>query len=932
MKTMKKGVSVLLVFLLVFGMLAALPATVSAATDDSQMTRATADDSAVASATYGDFKYDVMKTNEGYQYIAITGYTGNDSYVNIPESIKGLYVQWIEDEAFYGTYSMQSVRIPDYVNFIGIDAFSLCENLEYVNLPEYLYALDTMAFYGCTSLKTVTIPASMEKIGIAPFAACMNLKEIKVEAGNTVFTSLGGVLYTSDKQYLIEYPSAKSGAIYKTTAQTKAIMPYSFIFNQTLTDIIVGNKCVSIGDYAFTRSPKLRTVLLPKSVTYIGDGAFDGLNGFTVYAERGSYAQKYCSNNGVRWTTPPVLVTGIKLNNTKLNWPVGKSGMFRATVTPSNAKNKSVTWKSSNTKVATVDANGRLTAVGAGTATITCTASDGNGAKATCAVTVYQPMKGITLNTNKLNWPIGKSGKFKATITPANAANKNVKWASSNPKAATVDASGKLTAVGVGSTTITCTAADGSGAKATCAVTVFQPVKSIKLNNTKLNWPVGKSGNFKATLSPSNAKYKTVNWSSSNPKAATVDVNGRLTAVGVGSATITCTSADGMAKATCAVTVYQPVGSIKLNTNKLNWPIGKSGNFKATISPANAGNKNVKWTSSNPKAATVDSKGKLTAVGVGSTTITCTAADGRGASATCTVTVYQPAKSIQLNNTKLNWPVGKSGYFKAVIAPNNAKYKNVTWKSSNPSVAKVDADGKLTSTGVGSATITCTSADGMAKASCAVTVYQQAKSIKLNNTKLNWPIGKTGIFKAVISPSNAKYKTVTWKSSNPSVAKVDTNGRLTAVGVGTATITCTSKDNFASAACAVTVYDPNAPAYKVGDKITYTAYLSGVTAPLCGIDASIRYDGSKLKLVENSISFPYIGNPLYNTHEKNEILFNTARVDGFDFTKQEVLVSAAFTVTNASFTDKDISLNIKKMIDFDSKALKGTVKETITKS
>lgn len=219
----------------------------------------------------------------------------------------------------------------------------------------------------------------------------------------------------------------------------------------------------------------------------------------------------------------------------------------------------------------------------------------------------------------------------------------------------------------------------------------------------------------------------------------------------------------------------------------------------------------------------------------------------------------------------------------------------------------------------------------MAKATCNVTVYQQAKSIKLNNTKLNWPIGKTGSFKAVISPSNAKYKTVTWKSSDPSVAKVDANGRLTAVGVGTATITCTSKDKFASATCTVTVYDPKASAYQVGDKVTYTAYLSGVDAPLCGIDASIRYDDSKLRYNEASLSFPYIGKPIYNTHEKNEIIFNSVKLDGYDFSKQEVLVRATFTVTSAAFTSKDISLELREMIDYNKKELKGTVKETITK-
>ena len=377
MKTMKKGISVLLVFLLVFGMFAALPATVSAATDESQAT----------SATYGDFVYQVLEV-EGMQFADILKYNGNDRNVTIPETIKGLPVMGIEAQAFSMNNDMYYVSIPQNVVYIGVDAFSACENLQEVKLPYYLTALDSEAFYACTSLKTVTIPENTVMMGYAPFAACINLQEIKVVADNPAFTSIGGVLYTKDKKQLINYPCGKSGSIYKVPAPTVEIMDYAFLWNKNLTEVIIQNKCKAIGDYVFGHAQKLKMIHVPSSVTKIGANPFGTQPGATVYAERGSYAQKYCSSNGIRWTTPPVLVTGIKLNTNSLNWPVGKSGTFRATVTPSNAKNKAVSWKSSNNKVATVDANGRLTAVGVGSATITCTANDGGGAKATCTVTV----------------------------------------------------------------------------------------------------------------------------------------------------------------------------------------------------------------------------------------------------------------------------------------------------------------------------------------------------------------------------------------------------------------------------------------------------------------------------------------------------------------------------------------------------------------
>ncbi|EHJ02125.1 Ig domain protein group 2 domain protein [Clostridium sp. DL-VIII] len=434
----------------------------------------------------------------------------------------------------------------------------------------------------------------------------------------------------------------------------------------------------------------------------------------------------------------PTKVESVTLNTNSLNWTVGKTGTFTATIAPSNASNKAVTWGSSNTKVATVDANGKLTAVGAGSATITCTASDGSGKSATCTVTVTNPLTKVTsvaLNTANLNWTVGKTGTFTVTVGPSNASNKGVTWKSSNTKVATVDANGKLTAVGAGSATITCTASDGSGKSATCVVTVTPAIvkaTSVKLNTNKLNWTVGKTGTFTATVAPSNASNKGVTWKSSNTKIATVSSNGKLTAVGVGSGTITCTASDGSGKsATCTLTVTNPltkVTSVALNTANLNWTVGKTGTFTVTVGPSNASNKGVTWKSSNTKVATVYANGKLTAVGAGSATITCTASDGSGKSATCVVTVTPAivkATSVKLNTNKLNWTVGKTGTFTATVAPSNASNKGVTWRSSNTKVATVSSNGKLTAVGVGSATITCTASDGSGKyATCAVTVIK----------------------------------------------------------------------------------------------------------------------------------------------------------------------------------------------------------------
>ena len=145
-----------------------------------------------------------------------------------------------------------------------------------------------------------------------------------------------------------------------------------------------------------------------------------------------------------------------------------------AAVEPEDASNPSVEWKSSNPKVAKVNQTGKVTALKAGKATITCTAKDGSGVSAKCVITVQnQLVTRIKLNKTKLSVKMGKTYQLKVkTIKPSDAFNKKVTWKSSNKKIATVDKNGKVKALKKGTCTITCTAADGSKIKATCTIKV----------------------------------------------------------------------------------------------------------------------------------------------------------------------------------------------------------------------------------------------------------------------------------------------------------------------------------------------------------------------------------------------------------------------------------------------------------------------------
>ena len=242
-------------------------------------------------------------------------------------------------------------------------------------------------------------------------------------------------------------------------------------------------------------------------------------------------------------------VTGVSLNKTNTTLPVGSSETLTATVTPANATNKDVTWKTSDTSVATVT-NGTVTAVAPGTATITVTTTE-DSKTATCTVTVTQPTTGVTLNKVNTTIPIGSTETLTATVYPPNATDKSVTWTTSNAAVATV-ADGIVTAVAVGTATITVTSSNGS--TATCEVTVTQPVTGVSLNKTSTTLYMGSTETLKATVAPADATDKSVTWMTSNAEVATV-TNGLVIAVAPGTATITVTTVDGAKTATCTVTV-----------------------------------------------------------------------------------------------------------------------------------------------------------------------------------------------------------------------------------------------------------------------------------------------------------------------------------------------------------------------------------------
>ena len=326
-------------------------------------------------------------------------------------------------------------------------------------------------------------------------------------------------------------------------------------------------------------------------------------------------------------TDPYVKVASVTLDKTSLELVEGDAAQLTATVAPDNATDKTVTWKSSDTKVATVSASGEVVAVAEGKATITAAAGD---ASASCEVAVAKKViavESISLNETALELTEGETATLTATVLPENATDKTVTWTSDTPAVATV-ADGVVTAVAEGTAKITAKAGDAS---VLCSVTVKKKViavESVTLDPTSLELTVGGTAALTATVLPENATDKTVTWSCDNTAVATV-ADGVVTAVAEGTAKVTAHAGD--ASAVCTVTVKADVvkvTEITISEADFSLAVGETKTLTATVKPENASDKTVTWTSDQPGIASVNSNGVVTAVAAGNAKITVKANGG----------------------------------------------------------------------------------------------------------------------------------------------------------------------------------------------------------------------------------------------------------------------------------------------------------------
>lgn len=492
-----------------------------------------------------------------------------------------------------------------------------------------------------------------------------------------------------------------------------------------------------------------------------------------------------------------ILMKWIRCRESELNMEVGDELHLYADYEPENST-EAVTWKSSNPSVASIKHGSILSAVAPGDAVVTATSSK-SGLTASCKVTVKEKFTAVTsvrLDYHEYTMDAGSTLQLKASVKPDNATHQDVQWSSSVPKVATVDESGLVRALTEGDAVITATV-DGKSDQ--CQLHVRIAPVSAEFKYPELTLRKSEERQLELILLPAGAKERSIQWKSSDPYTVHVNTNGLATGIKAGQATVSA-QVDELPWITCSITVVEEVASIILDKTELSMSRGSTYRLTATVYPEGyADFDQIEWASSAPAVAEVDQTGLVTAKGGGEAVITATAG---GKSAQCRVSVFIAPTAIAFSTPDRTIRTGESAQLDLVVTPSGASLDGLEWKSSDATIARVNADGTVTGLKGGKVTITA-KVPSLPEATCQLTVLQPVQSVTLDKNSLSMSRGATYHLTATVSPAQyADYDRIEWSSSNVDVAVVDQTGLVTCTGSGTAVISAVAGGK--SASCTVT--------------------------------------------------------------------------------------------------------------------------------
>ena len=726
----------------------------------------------ISYGSYGPFrdcdKLKKVKFEEGTTVIATMLFhhcTGIEE-IEIPDT-----VTIIKDSAFEECTNLRSVQIPDTVTKIEPEAFQNCVGLTNIRIPDSVTRIDGGAFYGCSNLVNVTLSKNLESMGNSAFGNCDKLTEIEIPKSLTscdIFYGSYGPFRDCDKLKKVKFEEG-----------TTVIATMLFHHCTGIEEIEIPDTVTIIKDSAFEECTNLKSIQIPNTVTKIEPEAFYNCTSLTtvnipdtvksidksVFSGCASLTEVHLPST-IKEMPVSAFYNCKKL--TTINFPstltmIGNSAFSGCESLPEAILPSGVEKIESNAfknckalkKAAVPDT---VSSIGS-SAFYGCEALTdiilGSKLKKIESQTFYgcTVLPSIVLPYNVTT--IGDSAFVNCTKLTQITVPRNTTSIASNafsyPK--------KMTMYGP-SDCYAQTYASGKGIK---YVTQDIHATSVSLDITEKTAERYDDFQLTATIAPLNFTDAVV-WTSSNEEVATVSDTGYVEICGVGTAVITVTA--GNVKAACKITVPQLIDWIEFDEDEIELKAGQTYQLKPYISPSDATNKKLKYTSSDTKVAEVSASGLVIAKSEGEAKIRAAATDGSDEYAVCYVTVTGKAKvtGITLDRTSAEVKRGEKLTLNATVSPSYASNKKVVWKSANTKIATVDGNGSVTAKAPGRTKITVTSSENSSyQASCTVTVPYKI-TYKLNKGKNNASNPSTYYGKKVTlkNPSRKGYAFAGW--------------------------------------------------------------------------------------------------------------------------------------------------------------------------
>ena len=560
----------------------------------------------------------------------------------------------------------------------------------------------------------------------------------------------------------------------------------------------------------------------------------------------------------------------VRITPSELSLTVSHLSTLRADIFASDGLNQEVIWLSDTPTIAAVNkVTGEVTALALGTATITATSTADPSQHATCQVTVGR-IRSVTIIPSSLSLTVGATQTLNATVTAIGGVEETVKWSSSAPTIAAVDeGSGVVTALAPGTAIITATSTADPSQHATCQVTVGA-VQKVTVTPAEASMLEGMTFALSAQVKVFGNVPQSVFWVSSNENVALVDeASGEVTALAPGRVLIVAVStADLTQRGACTLRVTPitppveivPVTRITVSPEDAKLKVGERRFFTARVFPATATEKGYSWRTDNPAIAEVSETGEVVARSVGTCQLIAhTTETGSAVKGVCQLTILPavtPVARLIVSPSVKTLKVNEAVRLRVRVIPSNATEKGYTWRSDNPAIAEVSETGEVVARSVGTCQLIAhTTETGSAiEGVCHLTVIAaetpvvKVSAITLTGSQPSLTVGERVLFSAMVLPTTATEKGVTWHSSNETVAEESPSGEVTGKGVGTCRIIAhtTEQGSSIEGVCQISVrprrvpverlvVTPQATTLSVAEKLTLKAMVLPSSATEKGV-------------------------------------------------------------------------------------------------